>query len=186
MMFHQDAIREDGGSRAVSGESSTVQEQRSRTAIENQIEIVSCYKLRSRKHADHADQFTAAARVEEHTRFIEEEHCWPHGQHARQCGAAFFTARKMKRNSLTRIPQTDGHQCLSGTRRGFRRSRTHVQRPKGDIFLHGWAKQLLVGVLEYHSDQFGQLLSVLGNSRVESTHRRLPWSPPEYTTQPKE
>jgi hypothetical protein len=174
VLLHQFRIGEKLCRWSVGGKLAAIEHEHPRAKIQHQVEVVCGDQLGAGQSANETDEIAPAARVEERTRFIEQQHRRPHRQHTGEGRTPFVATGKLERYTLPTIRgQPDSREGLGSASLRFVGRKPEIQRTEAHIIQHRRAEELIVRILEHNADGFGQLLPLLRIGRIESADDRL-------------
>ena len=148
----QASIAENGAAGTVGDDLPTVEEDRRGAGFQDHLQVVGGDQLGGLQALDQADEPAPAAGIEVGCRLVEDEDRGPARQNSRQAHPLSLAEAEMMGRTIGRVLEIDAGQAFQGQLAGLGFAESQVERPKGHVFDHGGAEELIVGILEQQAD----------------------------------
>lgn len=148
MSLEERPIGEEFVGGAIGDHAPVVEDHCPREDFGDEAHIVRADDERLLERAEKGEELAATPRIEPGRRLVEHEHGWIHGEDGSEGNALTLPEREMKRCTTFRAAHPDAGEGGFHAAVDFIGGQSHVDGAEGNVFEHGWAKELVVGVLE--------------------------------------
>jgi hypothetical protein len=149
---HEGFIGEQVEGGAVGDDDAVVEEDGAGAELGDEFEIVGGDDFGDGEGLEEVFEFAAAAGVEVAGGFVEDEDGGLAGEDAGETDAAFFAAGEVMGGAAFKAGEADAIEAFAGAGGDIGGGQAELFGAEGDVFEHGGAEELVVGVLEEEAD----------------------------------